>query len=711
MRIRDAAVAAAVAFLAAVLVLSPPAERLSGLSIDSLFWLRHQLFGGAVPSRPSEAVVIAIDEETYRRTPFRDIPRVMWTPQVADVLGATLDAGAKVVGFDVIFPTSVESYIAGFDRAFRLALLRGARAGKVVLGKVQHQEQPIAPHSGQSFAVGHEKNIRVVNVFEDGDGIIRRLPLRFTETGRGDPRDDPSMALELAIRASGAMPETSADGTISLDGRPIPGSRRGAMLLNFEGAPGAIPIHSFADLNACLGTGQAPDFFRRNFAGKVVLFGTVLDVEDRKLTSMRFITGPEDERPAERCTLPVMTELFKPGLVRDSIAGVFLHATGVNNLLRGDALRELAGPGNAFAVFGVALAAAAATLLLAPSAAAALVAVGLSAWAGAAAAAFDANLVLPLYPPMAAAVLAFVVLAGYRIAVTDKDKRYIRKVFSLYLAPSVIDEMIKSERLPTLGGETREVTILFSDIASFTSISEGLAPPQVVTFLNEYLTAMTEVIEERGGYIEKYVADAITGVFGAPLDDPDHARHAVDAALAAERRLAEMQERFELPGGRRLAQRIGVNSGEMLVGNIGSRQRFNYQAMGDAANLGARLEGANKFYGTGILVGERTRELCGDALLFRAVDRIRVVGRETPIAIYQPLCASDEADAAMRAFAEAFARALALYEARDFDAAAASFDALAGADPVSKMFAARVRAYIAAPPPADWDGVTNLESK
>ena len=182
MKLRDLCVAGIFAAVIAGGLALPPFDWMRGLSLDASFWLRHQVFGARHSPPESPAVVVAIDEETYRRAPFKDLPKVMWTKQIARVMNAVIEGGAKVVGFDVIFPTSVEQYLRGFDREFLIALRNASRSGKVVLAKVQHQVKPISPFPGYSFAVGHQENIRPTNLFEDDDGVIRRVPLSLRST-------------------------------------------------------------------------------------------------------------------------------------------------------------------------------------------------------------------------------------------------------------------------------------------------------------------------------------------------------------------------------------------------------------------------------------------------------------------------------------------------------------------------------------------------
>jgi len=290
-RRRDALVAVVIAIAAGIAAASPAFGLLHGLSIDALTALRWFAFGPARAPATSPTVIVALDEEAYRTPPFAGTPGVFWTREIGRVVTAVIDGGAKVVGFDVVFPTSIEqselpfgdetlgAKLRGFDRDFLRALATASQSGKIVLGQVQHQDQPILPSPGQRAAVGHMRNIRALNVYTDRDNVVRRVPLTFEVDGATVP----SMAVELAARAQGAAPERAADGAMTLAGYRIPGAVPNTMTLNFEGGAGDIPTYSLGDLRACAEKGDT-DFFRRHFGGTVVLVGAVLDAEDRKLT-------------------------------------------------------------------------------------------------------------------------------------------------------------------------------------------------------------------------------------------------------------------------------------------------------------------------------------------------------------------------------------------------------------------------------------------
>jgi adenylate cyclase len=714
-RLRDAAAALVIALFAGIFTALPQLDALRGLSIDALTALRWRIYGHIHPPSSSPTVVVALDEETYRTPPFDGTPNITWTREIGETLTAIVAGGAKVVGFDIVFPTSIEqseipmgdqtlgARVRGFDGDFLRALAIEARAGKVVLGEVQHRDYPILPAPGQRIAVGQQRNIRSLNLYTDPDDVVRRIPLTIVTDGVAVP----SMAVELAARALGSAPQIAADGTMTLSGYRVPAIVPNTLTLNFDGGADDIPTFSLADLRACREKGDT-DFFTRYFDGKIVLIGARLDVEDREITSKRFATGPEGV-DGPRCTQPAQTT--GGTFARDSLAGVYIHATAINNLINRDALSELSRFGRGLISMAFAALTAIAVLAL-PLVGAVLAYLAMSAaWTLGTTAAFAHATSLPLLEPLLAGLIGLGATTGFRFLIADKDRRFLRKSFALYLAPAVIEKMLASNKPPSLGGETRNVTVYFSDVAGFSSISESLAPADLVTLMNEYLSAMTEIIQDHGGFVDKYIGDAIVAVFGAPLSDPNHAAHAVSAALRCETRLDELNRTSTALRGHTLRQRIGLHSGDVLVGNIGSRQRFNYTVMGDAVNLASRLEGANKFFGTSIIASESTFALAPTACLWRELDVVRVVGRADPVKIYQPLAPSGEKPAQQNMPAAAYAEALALFRRRDFAGCVARLAAAAEADPPAAMLLQRATQFIAAPPGADWDVVNTLDGK
>jgi adenylate cyclase len=691
----------------------PPFNFVHGWSIDALIALRWEAFGTRRDPASAPVVVIALDEETSETPPFKGSPTLTWTTEIGRVLSAVIDGGAKVVGFDIVFPRSIEqselpfgddllgARMHGFDRAFLRSLATGSAAGKVVLGEVLGGD---GPTDGQRIAVGRQKNVRALNIYLDPDEVVRKVPLTFPDEGK----QVPSMALELASRALNAEPTLAEDGSVTLAGYRVPGVVPNTLTLNFEGGGDDVPTFSFADLRACVERNNT-DFFHREFAGKIVIFGTVLDREDRKLTSKRFATGLDGSR-APRCVLPPAPPpagQFK----LSSIAGVYVHATAVDNLIARGAVVELGALPVIIIATAFAALASLAARMLAPGAAAVAYLGMVAIWTGCATLVFTRSLALPLSEPFLAGLVSMVAIVTYRLVVTDKGERLLRNSFALYLAPQVIDKMLASKKLPVLGGETRDVTVFFSDLAGFASISEKMTPAELVAFMNEYLSAMTDIIESKGGYVDKYIGDSIVAVFGAPADDSDHASNASRAALGCRARLDELNRESAAFKGYDVAHRMGLNSGAALVGNIGSRRRFNYSVMSDAVNVASRLEGANKYYGTTIAASEMTVELTGSTFRWRELDAIRVKGRATPVKIYELLAEAGEETPQQAAAATAYAQGLAYWRNREFDAAAKCFERVADVDRPSALFLSRANAFASLPPGPDWEPVTTLDAK
>lgn len=710
---RDIVAAILIALVAGAVFTSPPLQTLQGLSLDILTALRWKLVGDRRDPADLPVVVVAIDGETYDTPPFKGSPTQTWTREIGRVLTGITDGGAKVIGFDVIFPSSIEqseipfgevplgARMRGFDRDYLIALRQLSDGDKLVLGEILSNDHPERPYRAQQLAV--RTNIRALNVHTDADDVIRRMPLSFSIDGKPAP----AMAVELAARALGGKPAIAPSGATELSGYSVPSAVPNTLTLNFRGMGRDVPTYSFADLRACVEKGDR-DFFRHAFDGKVVLLGTALNFEDRKLTSMR-LAGGYDGAPAARCALPAPASTAQKA--RSDIAGVFVHATVVRNLIERDAVTELGFPMRTVLAIVFAAIIACAASMLAPGGA--MIAwLGLTAaYTAVAVAAFVHALALPPTEPALASLAALAMMIGYRFVLADRDERFLRQSFAFYLAPEVINTMVASGKMPALGGEMRNVTMFFSDLSGFSSIAETMTPGELVTLMNEYLSAMTDIIESHGGYVDKYIGDSIVAMFGAPADDPAHARNAVHAALKCHEKLAELNVSNPAFAGHGLSHRIGLNSGEAVVGNIGSRRRFNYTVMSDTVNVASRLEGANKYYGTAIMASETTMAQTGDTFAWRELDAIRVLGRGEAIQVFEPLADKGAEGAEQTKVATAYAEGLACWRAREFSKAAEAFDGVAKIDPASALFAKRAKALAANPPSPEWTPVNTLEGK
>jgi adenylate cyclase len=325
------------------------------------------------------------------------------------------------------------------------------------------------------------------------------------------------------------------------------------------------------------------------------------------------------------------------------------------------------------------------------------------------------RLVVGALYPLAAIVFCTLVGAVVQSREEREKGRFVREAFAHYLNPEVTDLLARDPSRLRLGGERRALTILFSDVRSFTSIAENLPPEALGELLNEYLGAMTDVVFRHYGLLDKYVGDAVMAFWGAPVDAPDHAARGCRAALDMLVALRTLHERWRAQGLPLLEMRIGINSGEAVVGNFGSAQRFSYTAMGDDVNLASRLEGLNKEYGTTMLVADATRQAVGDEFVCREIDRVRVKGRTQPVAVHEVLGRrADDPEGRLAGRAAAFEGALAAYRRRDWDEAIGRLVALGERwtdDPAVPPFLARCRRLRDRPPPPAWDGVFDALTK
>lgn len=705
--------------------------------MDVLFWLRNWTAPPHLEPAQSPSVVVALDEKTYRTEPFEGVPKVLWTKELADVVDGLIDAGAAVIGFDMILSTSVEPFIRGYDRKFRRALKRAADRGKLVLGAATFGQRSLEPLD--VYRLIARGNVHSLNLLTDADGVIRHVPLFFRPAGGhatgtdgqseagGGSRLIASMSLTLASRFLGVAPNVDETGSVMLGDYKIPAridrnmslSNHGArvnlandMVLDLYRGPSSIPTYSFAALYHCAATGNE-DYFRRHFQGKVVLIGGILDVEDRKLTSIRFAqreTGSDSPEPCVETSEPVDDGDADPRH-RQLVPGVYLHAAAVNNLLLRQALSPISRAFEIALTAAMALALAFCAMTTSSFRSGVALVGGSAAWTGAATIAFMSGWVLPLFHPMVASAITLGALMGYRFTVTDRIERHIRKAFGRILSPAMVDRMVELKQSPTQGGELREITVWLSDLENYTTISELLSPTELVDFLNEIYTVMSDTIEEYYGFIPQFVGDAVVAAFGVPMEDPDHACHGVEAAMACCDRVEQLRDKLELPPGFNLRIRVGISTGTLLVGYIGSKRRLSYSVVGDDINLASRLEGVNKVYGSTILVNEVTKDLCGPYLAFREIDIVRVKGRDAPVRIFEPLGKTADIGEEQNRRLQVFAGALAAFRERRFEAAADAFDSLSQHDPVSKKFAERARDTAADPPPDDWDGVNIMLTK
>jgi adenylate cyclase len=672
--------------------------------------LDHLYRATPLPPASSQVVVVTLGQADLDFFQKQGVswpwPRQLYAP----IIEFCQRGGAQAVIFDVLY---TEASVYGAEDDQRLAQSMAA-SGRVVLPFVltreakgtgpQDQEvfnrasltirgtppaglttyqgmtTPIPPLLKAAAALGN------VECGPDPDGIYRRLPLVSVCQGHFLPLL--SFGAYCHVQAPGEWRFEAGD-LVRGDYR-VPLDQEGRLLLKFRG-----PGHSFKRLSAAnviqseerLKHGMAPFYRPEDLAGKWVVVGF---------------------------TAPGLMDL-KPTPLAPVYPGAELHATLLDNLLKGDFLRIappwfiwlwalwLAGIVTLAVLFSARLwtTLAALALLLALNVGGSLLAFRASWWAD------------PVAPGVALA-LAFALATAYSYATEGRQKLAIRRMFSHYMSEKVISYLMSHPELLNLGGERRHVTLFFSDLAGFTSISERLSAEEVVGLLNDYLSRMTDIILDEEGTVDKFEGDAIMAFWGAPLPQADQALRACRAALRQQAALAELNQRFQEMGLPRLGMRIGLHTGEAVVGNLGSEKRFDYTAIGDTVNLASRLEGLNKFYGTFILASETTMAECGDGMFFREVDRVAVKGRETPVAVYQPLGLKDGPTPEEKALSEEFAGALEMYRQEKFAEAAALFQKILARHPgdsPSQVFLERCQDFQASPPPPGWNGVFRPDKK
>jgi adenylate cyclase len=694
--------AALLAFVLQVSGLLAPYEQ---LAMDRLMRLRG-------PRPPDPRVVLcdidAASIDRYGRFPWR-------RDLVATLLDRLSTGGAKVIALDLLFS---ELGPPAEDEALERAI---ARSGRLVLGyffrRVPPQAEPVfaaQAHPGNIAASAVEQVIpppagafpipnrpaaepnldRFAAVaasqgFFNQDqetGVMRHY--RLLTAYRGDLY--PALALRAAQRfldePLAVAPTRGRLPAITLGGRRIEADETGALWIDYRGPAGTYRSVPAMDVLE----GRAP---AGAFRGRLVLVGvSEVGVSDRHDTPLGAAV------PGVEIHATVADALLN---------GRFIHDTGLQVLISLAALL-LMGPLTALAVV------AGARHLYGFLTAVAL----LVAWPALCYAAFTgAGWHLQMLSPLGAAAAALVLGLTYRVGFVERTARQIKRTFQRYVSGAVVEEMLRRPELVKLGGERREMTVLFCDVRGFTSISEGRDPQWVVQLLNEFFTPMTRVVLAHGGTLDKYMGDALMAFFGAPVPHADHAARACRAACAMRAELVRLNAAWRAAGrfepGKSLGIGIGLNSGTMSVGNMGSEDVFDYTVIGDNVNLGSRLEGLNRLYGTEVIASEFTVTAAGgDGLLFRELDRVRVKGKQVPVAIYEVM-GERSGDGGKAALVEAFARGLAAYRARDFAAAEAIFAELAerGGDAPSAELRDRCREYLQDPPPEGWEAVETLTSK
>lgn len=529
-----------------------------------------------------------------------------------------------------------------------------------------------------------------VNNEPDDDTVYRRLgPMLIF-----DERHVPSLPLALFLAARPQAQLAMDAGGMNLFApqlkRHIPLDRHGKAILRYRGALKLYkPVSAAAVIQSELqmAEGKKPLLDPADFTGKFVFFGFSA-------------TGLLDLRPTP---------------LGGVTPGVVVNATFLDNLISGDFIKPLPRWISALVILfmGVVtglqhVVAARVRAMLTVSALTFALPIAAAFWL------YGAGWWMPLVAPLVASAAALAGTGMYKYATEGRQRRFIKSAFKQYLSPQVIDQLLENPDRLRLGGERREISIFFSDIQGFTTISESLDPVDLTAVLNDFLTAMTDIIQGEGGTVDKYEGDAIIAFWNAPVSQPDHALRAVRAAMACQEKLAEMRGHFRKRTGHAFHMRIGINTGPAVVGNLGSHSRFDYTMLGDAVNLAARLEGANKQFGTYTMISRATLEAMTaqaqtvGAFPCRELARLQVVGKNEAVTVFEPMPPAEAA--ARRNANQAFASALEAFYAGAFSRAAEAFAPLTEVDPAAARYLTRCR-ELASTPPQEWNGVWTLTSK
>ncbi|MBV9568928.1 MAG: adenylate/guanylate cyclase domain-containing protein [Hyphomicrobiales bacterium] len=714
--------------LAMLRILDPaPLEELRLRTFD-FFQLAEPREAAAHP-----AIIVDIDEESLRSLGQWPWPRTL----VADLVDRLTALGAAAIGFDVIFaeadrysPGSIIDLVQGLDAQSReriralptndAILAQAFRNSRVVLGEsavlgAGSQAGPAKRQIGiatlgadpKPFLIEYSGLLRNIPLLEEAatatgmltinperDGIVRRVPLAMRAQGLVLP--SLSLAMLRAVSPAGQViirADPSGVQSIGIRELEMPTDRNGQIFVHFD-------HHDPA----------------RFVSAKDVLAG---DVPPEKIAQKLVLIGTSATGLFDRQTTPVDA----------SVPGVEVHAQILENALAGSYISY---PDYAMAgELAAALAASLAIILLAPALGAALLAVlGILIATSLAGASWyfytRQGLLFDFTYPLASALAVYLVLVFTNYLRAQTERAQVRSAFGQYLAPDLVEELVRAPEKLVLGGEEREMTFMFSDVRGFTAISESYKhdPSGLTSLMNRLLTPLTEAIISQKGTVDKYMGDAVMAFWNAPLVDAEHARNACFAALDMRERIASLNRRREVEakanGAEFLPLRIGigVNTGTCVVGNMGSDLRFNYTVLGDAVNLTSRIEGQTKNYGVTIMAGASTMRAAGEGFAALELDIIKVKGKSEPEIVYAIFGASDlAASEAFRTLRDHMRQMLACYRGQEWKRALNELDACRAFEKefdlkfLLDLYASRICAFRQSPPPADWDGVYIAEEK
>jgi adenylate cyclase len=628
--------------LAASLISGTPGGWIDGFFYDLALAAR-----AARPGTGGDPVaVIAIDRDSLAADELASTPRVFFTPFWAKLIDGLAAADVRAIGFDIIFNYSASRFPAldaRYDHDFLEALARhhnrlvlARSAGLALAPPIEAAIYDLDADAGKDLPAA----VGFVELVPDADGVQRRVAASLA-TGEG--RALPTLSAALLARAQ--VPAKS-DPVLLAPAAPLE----------------AVPTYRLIDVLRCLD--RQPAALGETFAGKIVLIGTNLPEEDRRHTPDRFMPPAAGTSSRDGpCGFHLLGS-STPG--SGTAPGVFVHAAAVQAVLNGNIVRALPTAGRAAVATVWSICGSLLGFALAPWIAmigvTALVVIGF----GLALILLPLGWWLPLFVPISAAFSSMVLAYVVRLLVEERRRRRVQKAFSHYLAPSIVDRLTEHEAELRLGGELREVTVMFADLSGFTALSGKVGPQQLMELTNRYLGLVVEAIETTGGYVDKFIGDAVMALWGAPLPDHDHPASAARGALQALHGVLQMKAEADKRGEPGYTIKIALNTGLAVIGNVGAERRYNYTAIGETVNIAARLESVPEDYGCAIVVGPATAAAIDDRFVLCELDWIRVKGKDDAFPVYELIAEQSRASPADRAYPARYRAALERYRVGDF---------------------------------------------
>lgn len=692
-----------------------PFKRIELATIDNRFNSR-----GAVPFNP-KVVIVEISEESIKSLPEQwPWPRHYYARLIRNLK----KAGAEAVGIDLIM-SAVDFHNPAYDDDLRKALSEVknvALAGKVNIADERYDIAQANENYGNIF-FDVDSSIGIAYLRNDEDGVHRRFhPIVFD---RARQRRLPTFSFAVLNKSFGVSPFTTVNvesNNFVYENIKIPSYDSYTALINYYGPSGTfIPI-KFVDviddnefqtneereLGIDINTFDDPEtgyLYDGTFKDKIVLVGST-NPEDKDLFPVPIAQGIQEGDNlmygVEIHANIIQSILDQNFLQREpvwlEILSVLFFLTLTFFFLLNLKREKIK---HHYLIEGLAIAVVIAELFL-------IAAVSLLLF-------YQQNYVTSITGPLLAVIFGYAGSMVFSYVSERKQKVMIKSMFSQYVNPTVVNQLIDDPKKLHLGGENKELTVFFSDIEKFTSLAEKITPEELVKILNEYFVEMTEIILRNNGTLDKYQGDAIMAFFGAPIPQSDHALNACRAALEMQTHLDELNQQWSKNGRPELPTRIGISTGKMVVGNIGGSDRFDYTVIGDSVNLGSRLEGANKQYKTRIIISETTFKPLASQIITRELDLIRVVGKDKPLKIFELLGLTNEKiDSNILKLIEVFTSGLVFYRNREWLKAIEEFQKALELNPndyPSKLYIERANFFSQHPPDDGWDGIFEMKTK